>query len=107
MAGVARPLTLQGWARRIRSAAVHASPSRLRLTAARWAAQSLNPRSCLRAELERLRQEIRALREEIRIKDAACTSRSPEAAHYATERLAILNCGLHATGFAQTAGISS
>ena len=62
MAGVVRPLTPpRGWPRRIRSAAVHAvSLAEFALTAALgWAAQSLNPRLRLRAELERLRQEIR------------------------------------------------
>src|SRR6266702_4015338 len=76
MAGVARPLTLpRGWPRRIRSAAVHAiSLADFALTAALgWAAQSLNPRLRLRAELERLRNEIPLLREEIRIKDSRMT----------------------------------
>jgi len=95
MAGVARPLTLpRGWPRRIRSAAVHAiSLADFALTAALgWAAQSLNPRLCLRAELERLRQEIELLREEIRIKDARMqhieAQKRPH--HPPTERLAIL-----------------
>ncbi len=95
MAGVARPLTLpRGWPRRIRSAAVHAiSLADFALTAALgWAAQSLNPRLCLRAELERLRQEIELLREEIRIKDARMQRiEAQKRPHYLpTERLAIL-----------------
>src|SRR5882672_11555010 len=73
MAGVARPLALpRGWPRGLRSAAVHAvSIAEFALTTALgWAAQSLNPRLRLRAELERLRNEVLLLREEIRIKDA-------------------------------------
>jgi len=74
MAGVVRPLTPpRGWPRRIRSAAVHAvSLAEFALTAALgWAAQSLNPRLRLRAELERLRQEIR-------IKDSRMTHIDPQ-----------------------------
>src|SRR5207249_9199767 len=81
MAGVVRPLTpLRGCPRHIRSAAVHAvSLAEFALTAALgWAAQSLNPRLRLRAELERLRQEIQLLREEIRIKDSRMTHIDPQ-----------------------------
>ena len=89
------PLALpRGWPRRIRSAAVHAiSLANFALTTARgWAAQSLNPRLSLRAEIERLQQEIQLLREETRIKDSRMqhieAQRRP---HYPpTERLAIL-----------------
>lgn len=73
MVGVAPPRALpRGWPRGLRSAAVHAvSIAELALTTALgWAAQSLNPRLHLRAEIERLQQEIQLLREEIRIKDA-------------------------------------
>src|SRR2546422_800081 len=95
MAGVARPLTLpRGWPRRIRSAAVHAiSLADFALTTALgWAAQSLNPRLRLRAELERLRHEIALLREEIRIKDARMQHiEAQKRPHYPpTARLAIL-----------------
>src|SRR3989441_370196 len=95
MAGVARPLTLpRGWPRRIRSAAVHAiSLSTFALTAALgWAAQSLNPRLRLRAEIERLQQEIQLLREETRIKDSRMQQiEAQKRPHYPpTERLAIL-----------------
>ena len=95
MPGVACPLALpRGWPRRIRSAAVHAvSLADFALTAALgWAAQSLNPRLRLRAELERLRNEIPLLREEIRIKDARMQHiEAQKRPHYPlTERLAIL-----------------
>src|SRR6266849_3257116 len=95
MAGVARPLTLpRGWPHRIRSAAVHAiSLADFALTTALgWAAQSLNPRLRLRAELERLRLEISLLREEIRIKDARMQYiEAQKRPHYPpTQRLAIL-----------------
>ncbi len=66
MPGFVRPLALpRGWPRRIRSAAVHpTSLAEFALTAALgWAAQSLNPRLRLRAELERLRNEVLLLRE--------------------------------------------
>jgi len=73
---------------------VHAiSLANFALTTARgWAAQSLNPRLSLRAEIERLQQEIQLLREETRIKDSRMqhieAQRRP---HYPpTERLAIL-----------------
>ncbi len=95
MAGIARPLALpRGWHRGLRSAAVHAiSLADFALTTALgWAAQSLNPRLRLRAEIERLRQEILLLREEIRIKDARMQQiEAQRRPHYPpTERLAIL-----------------
>ncbi len=97
MSGVAPILPLQlprGWPHRIRSAAVHAlSLAEFALTAALgWAAQSLNPRLRLRAELERLQQEIQLLREETRIKDSRMQHiEAPKRPHYPpTERLAIL-----------------
>ena len=95
MAGVTRPLTPpRGWPRRIRSAAVHAvSLAEFALTAALgWAAQSLNPRLRLRAEIERLQQEIQLLREEIRIKNARMQQiEAQKRPHYPpTARLAIL-----------------
>ncbi len=95
MPGVTGPLTLpRGWPGRVRSAAVHAiSLAEFVLTAALgWAAQSLNPRLRLRAELERLRQEISLLREEIRIKDFRMQQiEAQRRPHYPpTARLAIL-----------------
>jgi len=95
MAGVARPLALpRGWPRGLRSAAVHAvSIAEFALTTALgWAAQSLNPRLRLRAELERLRNEVLLLREEIRIKDARMQHiEAQKRPHYPpTARLAIL-----------------
>jgi len=95
MAGVARPLTLpRGWPHRIRSAAVHAiSLADFALTTAfGWAAQSLNPRLRLRAELERLQNEISLLREEIRIKDVRMQHiEAQKRPHYPpTARLAVL-----------------
>ena len=89
------PLALpRGWPRRIRSAAVHAiSLSNFALTTALgWAAQSLNPRLHLRAEIERLQQEIQLLREETRIKDTRMQHiEAQKRPHYPpTARLAIL-----------------
>src|SRR5712692_3509576 len=109
MAGVARPLTLpRGWPGRIRSAAVHAiSLADFALTTALgWAAQSLNPRLSLRAELERLRDEISLLREEIRIKDSRMQHiEAQKRPHYPpTARLAILELRAARTwSLAQTA----
>ena len=95
MPAVAHPVTLpRGWPRHIRSAAVHAiSLAEFALTTALgWAAQSLNPRLRLRAELERLQQEIQLLREETRIKDSRMQQiEAPKRPHYpAIQRLAIL-----------------
>ncbi|TMD03286.1 MAG: hypothetical protein E6J01_16825, partial [Chloroflexi bacterium] len=61
-------------------------------TAFGWAAQSLNPRLRLRAEMERLQNEISLLREEIRIKDARMQQiEAQKRPHYPpTARLAIL-----------------
>jgi len=61
-------------------------------TALGWAAQSLNPRLRLRAEIERLQQEIQLLREESRIKDARMQQlEAQKRPHYPpTSRLAIL-----------------
>jgi predicted RNA polymerase sigma factor len=89
------PLTLpRDWPRRIRSATVYAiSLSNFALTPAfGWASQSLNPRLCLRAEIERLQQEIQLLREETRIKDARMGQiEAQKRPHYPpTARLAIL-----------------
>ena len=83
MSGLApcRPLPLpRMWPRRVRSAAVHAiSVADFALTTALgWAAQSLNPRLRLRADIERLRQEIQLLCEEIRIKDARMQHIAPQ-----------------------------
>src|SRR5712691_7578709 len=84
----------RGWPRRVRSAAVHAvSIAEFALTTALgWAAQSLNPRLRLRAEIERLGHEISLLREEIRIKDARMQHiEAQKRPHYPpTARLAIL-----------------
>ena len=103
MAGVVCPLTPpRGWPRRIRSAAVHAvSLAEFALTAALgWAAQSLNPRLRLRAELERLRQEIQLLREEIRIKDSRMTHIDPRSGPTIHRRRGwrSSSCGRHTTG---------
>jgi transposase InsO family protein len=90
-----RPFPLPGsWPRRVRSAAVHAmSVADLAFTRTlSWAADSLNPRLRLQAELERLRREISLLREEIRIKDARMEQIEPHRRPYypPTARLAIL-----------------
>jgi transposase InsO family protein len=83
-----------GWPRRVRSAVVHTiSLAHTSLTHARSvAANSINARIRLNAEINRLRQEILLLREELRIKDFRMeqipAQRRP---HYpAVERLAIL-----------------
>jgi hypothetical protein len=90
-----RPLPLPGsWPRRVRSAAVYAiSVADLAFTRAlSWAADSLNPRLRLQAELERLRREISLLHEEIRIKDLRMEQIEPHRRPYypPTARLAIL-----------------
>ena len=57
-----------------------------------WAADSLNPRLRIQAELERLHREISLLREEIRIKDARMEEIEPHRRPYypPPARLAIL-----------------
>jgi len=84
----------RGWPRRVRSAAVHAiSLADLAFTKTlSWAADGLNPRLRLQAELERLRREISLLREEIRLKDARMEQIEPHRRPYypPTARLAIL-----------------
>jgi transposase InsO family protein len=57
-----------------------------------WAADSLNPRLRLQAELERARREVSLLREELRIKDARMEQVEPHRRPYypPTARLAIL-----------------
>jgi hypothetical protein len=90
------PLPLPGgWPRRVRAAAVHAvALADFALTTALgWAAQNLNSRLRLHAELERLRQEIALLQEEIRIKEAQRRPRYPPA-----QRLAILELSRGARG---------
>ena len=91
-----RPLPLpRGWSRRVRSAAVHAiSLADLALTRTlTWAADSINPRLRLQAELERLQREISLLREESRIKDARMEQIEPHRRPYypPAARLAILD----------------
>jgi putative transposase len=93
-----RPLPLPGsWPRRVRSAAVHAiSVADLAFTRTfSWAADSLNPRLRLQAELERLRREISLLYEEIRIKDLRMEQIEPHRRPYypPTSRLKILELG--------------
>jgi len=82
------------WPRRVRSAAVHAiSLADLAFTRTlAWAADSLNPRLRVQAELERLRREISLLREEIHIKDLRMEQIEPHRRPYypPTARLAIL-----------------
>jgi len=73
-----------------------------------WAAQGLNPRLRLRAELERLQREIQLLREEIRIKNARMQQiEAQRRPHYPpTERLAILELrAARSWSLAQTARI--
>src|SRR5206468_3445058 len=75
-------------------------------TALGWAAQSLNPRLRLLAELQRLRQEIALLREESRIKDVRMQQiEAQNRPHYPpVERLAILEIrGARAWSLVQTA----
>ena len=97
MPGVALrpPLPLpRGWPLRARSAAVHAiSLADVALTRTlSWAADSLNPRLRLQADIERLRGQTCLLREEIRIKDARMEQIEPHRrTHYSpAARLAIL-----------------
>jgi len=68
----------QCWPRRVRSAAVHAiALADLAFTKTlSWAADSINPRLRLQAELERLQREISLLREEIRTPRTAMRSGS-------------------------------
>jgi len=89
--GVPLPRT---WPKRVRTAAVHAiSLAQMSLIHARSvAANSINARIRLKAEIDRLRQEILLLREDLRIKDVRMAQvpaqRRP---HYPpVERLAIL-----------------
>jgi len=83
-----------GWPRRVRSAVVHTiSLAQTSLTHARSvAANSINARIRLKAEVDRLRQEILLLREELRIKDSRMeqipAQRRPP--YPPVERLAIL-----------------
>ena len=79
----------RGWHRRVRSAAVHAiSLANLAFTKTlSWAADGLNPRLRLQAELERLRREISLLREEIRIKGARMEQIEPHRRPYIGVRL--------------------
>ncbi len=92
---IRRNLSLpKGWPTRVRSSTVQAiSLAHFSLTFARGvAANSINKRMRLQAEVDRLRQETALLREELRIKDARMlripAQRRP---HYPpTERLAIL-----------------
>ena len=94
-AAARRHLSLpKGWPARIRSSTVQAiSLAHCSLTCARGvAANSINKRMRLQAEVDRLRQEVALLREETRIKDSRMlripAQRRP---HYSpTERLAIL-----------------
>jgi len=102
MAGVARPLALpRGWPRGLRSAAVHAvSIAEFALTTALgWAAQSLNPRLRLRAELERLRNEVFYVRRSAS-RTPACNISKPRSGP-TIRRLRdwrSSSCGRHATG---------
>jgi len=104
-----RPLPLpRGWPRCVRSAAVHAiSLADLALTRTlAWAADSLNPRLRIQAELERLQREISLLHEEIRIKDVRMEQIEPHRRPYypPTARLAILELrAAHGWSLAQTA----
>ena len=98
-----------GWPRRVRSAVIHAiALAQASLAHARSvAANSINARIRLKAEITQLRQEILLLREELRIKDSRMeqipAQRRP---HYApVERLAILELrAARAWSQAQTAG---
>ena len=94
-AAIRRNLPLpKGWPARIRSSAVQAiSLAHFSLTFARGvAANSINKRMRLQAEVDRLRQEVALLGEELRIKDARMLRISAQRRpHYPpTERLAIL-----------------
>ena len=82
------------WSRHVRSAVLHVIALARYATAEvrGWAANSLNPRVYLAAQLEQARQEIALLREELRIKDARMAQiPAHQRPHYPpTERMAIL-----------------
>jgi putative transposase len=108
-AAVHRHLPLsKGWPSRIRSSTVQAiSAAHFSLTFARGvAANSINKRMRLQADVDRLRQEAALLHEELRIKDARMlripAQRRP---HYPpTERLAVLELrAARARSIAETA----
>jgi len=84
----------RSWPSRVKSAVLHViSLAQFTLAYTRgWAANSINSRIRLKAELERANQEIALLGEEIRIKDARMARIQPHRRPYypPTERLAIL-----------------
>ena len=84
----------KGWKKQVRSAVLHVI-SLAQFAAAHtrgWAADSVNARVRLKAELDRANQELLMLREETRIKDARLARIDPHRRpHYPpTERMAIL-----------------
>ena len=84
----------RGWPSRVKSAIVQVISLAQYATVCTqgWAANSVNPRLRLKAELDRDNQEIALLREEMRIKDARMRHLPPnQRPHYPpTERMAIL-----------------
>jgi transposase InsO family protein len=84
----------KGWKKHVRSGILHVlSLAQYAAVYTRsWAADGVNQRVQLKAEIDRLSQEIALLREEIRIKDARLARINPHRRpHYATtERMAIL-----------------
>jgi hypothetical protein len=84
----------KGWKKHVRSGILHVlSLAQYAAVYTRsWAADGVNKRVQLKAEIDRLSQEIALLREEIRIKDARLARINPHRRpHYATtERMAIL-----------------
>ena len=84
----------KGWKKQVRSAVLHVlSLAQYAAAYTRgWAADSVNTRVRLKAELDRANQELLLLREEIRIKDARLARIDPHRRpHYPpTERMAIL-----------------
>jgi len=84
----------KGWSCHVRSAVLHViTLAQFSLAYARgWAANSLNARVRLTAEVDQLRQEVALLKEEVRIKDVRMAQITPQRRpHYPpTERMAIL-----------------
>ncbi len=100
----------KGWRRHVRSDMLHVISLAQYATAYThgWAANSVNTRIRLKAELERANQEITLLHEETRIKDARMVRINPHRRpHYPpTERLAILELkAARGWSIEQTAGV--
>jgi hypothetical protein len=84
----------KSWGNRVKSGVLHvvSMPQLVLAHTRNWAANSLNTRIRLKAELERGQQELAILREETRIKDARTAQIAPQRRPFypPVERLAIL-----------------